>query len=100
MSEIIEIAFCWYEQDEWEILKRSAADKEILDDTYEEWKSNANDAIKEVRAEGHHIQKINVKIDRLEAWCCEQGVENTSKSRTEYAAHEARRRSLKSTLKA
>lgn len=99
-EEIMVVAFCWYEQSEWEALKRTAADKEILDDTYEEWKQNANDSIATARAEGHQVQKIKIKIDRLEAWCGEQGIDNNSTARTQYAIHEAQRRSAKTTLKA
>lgn len=99
-EETMLVAFCWYEQSEWETLKQTAADKEILDDTYAEWKSNANKAIAELRADGHQIQKIKVKMEQLEAWCADQGVENKANARTEYAIHEAKLRQSKSTLKA
>ncbi len=48
----IGIAFCWYEVDEWEKLKRTAIDSDTLDNSYEEWKSNANTAINELTAQG------------------------------------------------
>lgn len=84
MSEV-RVAFCWYQRDEWEKLKATAADKEDLDDTYDEWKSNASSAIKDLRDEGQLIQKVSIKIDVLEAWCREEGVDNNSKARSQYA---------------
>lgn len=99
-EEEIVVVFCWYEQSEWEILKHSAADKDIFDDTYEEWKHNANQSISDMRALGRQVQKVKIKRDRLEAWCTEQGVENNAEARTHYAVYEAKRRTSTSTLKA
>ena len=86
MSEL-SVAFCWYQPDEWEKLKATAADKENLDDTYDEWKSNASRAIQDLRDEGQHIQKVSIKIEQLEVWCEEEGVDNISQARTQYAVH-------------
>jgi hypothetical protein len=61
------VAFCWYQPEEWEKLKQSAGDAEKLDDTYKEWKKNANDMIRVVRAAGRNVQKIDIKMEALEA---------------------------------
>ena len=58
----IEIAFCWYEASEWEILKRTAADSETLDDSYVEWKSYAIRVISLFIAQGLKIKKISIKM--------------------------------------
>lgn len=84
-DENIGIAFCWYEPSEWEILKRTAADSETLNDTYEEWQSNANSAIGEIEAQGKQIKKISIKMNALESWCRDNGYINNSKARSEYA---------------
>ena len=81
----LRIAFCWYQRDEWEKLKATAADKDDLDDTYDEWKSNASSAIQDLRDDGQLIQKVSIKIDQLEAWCEEEGVDNNSQARSRYA---------------
>jgi len=44
------IAFCWYQREEWEKLKATAVDKDDLDDSYDEWRTNASSAIAELRA--------------------------------------------------
>ena len=59
------IGVCWYQPDEWKILKRTATDSEALDDSYEEWRQNANHAINGFRSHGNKIKKVNVKISEL-----------------------------------
>lgn len=63
------IALCWYQPEEWEKLKQNADDAIDLDDTYKEWKKNANDMIRLIQSAGRKVQKINVNVDELEAWC-------------------------------
>ena len=89
------VAFCWYQPDEWEKLKQTAADTEKLDDTYKEWKKNANDMIRFVRAAGRSVQKINIKTEALNAWCKAEGRENNSAARSHYASAMAKQRNSK-----
>ena len=39
------MVLAWYSRDEWTKLKGLAADKEKLDDSYEEWKQQARELI-------------------------------------------------------
>ncbi len=79
------VAFCWYQREEWEKLKATAADQDALDDSYDEWKSNASRAIKDLRDDGQLIQKVKINIDQLDAWCEDNGLENNSAARSRYA---------------
>jgi len=91
-EESIGVAFCWYDPGEWEILKRTATDSEKLDDSYEEWKSNANRAVSELNAQGIKIKKISMKMYEFESWCKENGCINNSEARSEYAAKKLQNR--------
>ena len=42
-----------------------AADSEILDDSYEEWKTDANQAIDEIRANGFTVIKVSIIMSDL-----------------------------------
>jgi hypothetical protein len=86
------VAFCWYQPEEWEKLKQTAADAEKLDDTYQDWKQNANDMIRFVRAAGRQVQKINITVEALNAWCQARGRENNSAARSHYATAMAKQR--------
>jgi hypothetical protein len=80
------IAFCWYEPDEWLKIKKSAADADAQDDSYEEWKSNANRAIKNIKATGHNVAKIAMKAEEFFAWCSKNNTENNADARSRFAA--------------
>jgi len=88
----IAIAFCWYQPDEWEKLKVVASDPEILDDTYKEWKSNANSAISKIGAEGHDVVKVSISVDELVNWCKANYFEIDISARSRFAAHKHRAR--------
>jgi len=94
-NENVQVAFCWYEPDEWEMLKRTAVDAEILDDTYEAWKSNANNAIGEIRSQGVEVKKVSLKIHELESWCRNKAYVNNAEARSEYAAYKLQNRARK-----
>ena len=44
----VNLAFCWYEPNEWLKVKKAAVDAEKQDDSFEEWKANANSTIAEL----------------------------------------------------
>jgi hypothetical protein len=61
-------------------------DPEGTENTYEEWRKQANAAFSELRATGQNIVKVSVQIDDLMAWCNENGGDTVSSSRSEFAA--------------
>lgn len=91
-EENIGIAFCWYEADEWKKLKQTAVDSETLDDSYEEWKSSANNAISEITAQGLKIDKIAMRMNEFNSWCQENNSINNSEARSSYAAKKLQER--------
>lgn len=88
----LDIAFCWYQREEWEKLKTSATDPEILDDTYEEWISKANSAISQIRVNGNVVVKISINIDEWVSWCKENNYEFNASARSEFAVDKLRSR--------
>ena len=86
-------SFAWFEPEEWQCLKETVDDPESLDDSYQEWRHNAENAIGELRANGAQVQKISIKISKLLAWCESRGLKPNSKARSEYAACLAQQRS-------
>ena len=88
----LNLALCWYELDDWCEIKKTALDAEEQDDTFEEWKANANSAIAEIRANGQHVVKIAMKPKEFFAWCIENGFENNAEARSEYAARKLKGR--------
>jgi hypothetical protein len=85
------IAFAWFTRDQWLLVKHTAADREELDDTYEEWLEGATRRFEELLAEGFDIRKVNVEVAELSRWCRSRGVPLDGRSRSEFAAYKAER---------
>ena len=58
-----------------------------LDDTFEQWETNANQALREITAQGVKVTKVMVVVDELVAWCREKGRAPNSASRAEFVSH-------------
>jgi len=86
-------SFAWFQPEEWQCLKETVDDPTTLDDTYQEWRHNAENAISELRANGEQVKKISIKISKLVTWCESKGIKPDSKARSEYAALLADQRS-------
>ena len=86
------VAFAWYQPDEWHQLKEVVDDPSSLDDTYEEWRINAESSVAEFRANGYLVKKISIKISDLLKWCETEGVPPEGEARATYTTHLARKR--------
>ena len=58
-------SFAWFQCEEWQKLKEVVDDPDTLDDTYQEWRNNAENAISEFRSNGSKVQKISIKVSEL-----------------------------------
>ncbi|ATC95305.1 hypothetical protein [Pseudoalteromonas tunicata] len=85
----------WFQPEEWQKLKETVDDPTSLDDSYENWKKGAEQAIRDFREKGQTVQKISVKIDKLLAWCNTQGLKPDAKARAQYAAYLAQQKASK-----
>ncbi|NQV70188.1 MAG: hypothetical protein HQ498_09195 [Pseudohongiella sp.] len=83
----VNVGMCWYQREQWELLKESAADPERLDDSYEEWKTGANGAIQDLEKQGIYPKKVSVRVSELIEWCNEKGYELNGKARSEFATY-------------
>lgn len=79
-------SIAWYDPSQWRLLTQVAADRANLDDTFEEWHTNALRAEREIQASGHAVSRIAVDVTKLEAWCRERKIINNSSARAEFVA--------------
>lgn len=86
-------SFVWFQSEEWQRLKEVVDDPSSLDDTYEEWRTSAEKALSDMRANGHTVQKISIKVSELLSWCESKGYKPDSKARAEYGAFKTLQRS-------
>lgn len=56
-----------------------------LEDSYDEWVQNAEDAIQKFSAEGMNIRKVDVDVNELVLWCKRKGLSIDGAARSQYA---------------
>lgn len=77
----------WYRQEEYDRFLASAQDRDDLDDTWAEWQITAERAIRQLRAQGLDVRKVEIALDDLLAYCMVEGKPNTAATRAAYVAH-------------
>ena len=77
----------WYRRDEWPQLLATAADRDDLEDTYDEWLSSARKFLLDMATRGLAIQKVDVGIDELLAWCRQENRPQDGDARSSFAAY-------------
>lgn len=76
----------WYREDQWELLKSTAADPEEIEDTYQEWLKGALNLIKTLKRQGLDVCKVDLDVGRFNDWCQMNRRVPNGESRAEYVA--------------
>lgn len=91
-ASAVAVGCAWYRRDQWQRLREISSDPEKLEQSYEEWVGNAERAIEGMREAGMRVEKVDVDVEELLAWCQTQGVEVDASARAHYAAQQLRHR--------
>jgi hypothetical protein len=81
------VGVCWYRQDQYERFLASADDRGTLEDTWAEWQVTAERVLRQYRAMGLNIRKVDIDLDDLLAYCRAEGRPNDAAARSSYVAH-------------
>ena len=92
LREDIAVGVAWYTEEQWALVKASAADPSNLEPTYAEWVKMAEEALREIRRGVRHVEKIQIDAGELAAWCLVHGKPNDSSARAEFASHKTKER--------
>ncbi|SRR6266699_2228254 len=65
----------------------TAEDASDLEPTWQEWHTVFQDTRQKMAEPGMDLIEVTVDLDALEKYCQEQGLNNTSGTRAQYAAH-------------
>jgi hypothetical protein len=80
------VGIAWYRREEWPKLLAASADRDQLEDTYDEWVSGVEETLSRLSAEGIHAEKVDIDMDKLIAWCREKQVPLDGNARAKYAS--------------
>ena len=89
------IGVAWYRREQWDHLLQIAADREVLEDTYEEWKVTAEESLKKFAMSGHHLRKVDIDVEELLGWCNVHNRPVDGAARSEFAADKLRQKDEK-----
>jgi hypothetical protein len=59
----------WFTPESWPKMREAAADRDRLHDTFEEFERSSAVSVNDVVAKGHPVEKIQLDVDALIAWC-------------------------------
>ena len=80
------LGIAWYSQDQWELLKQVVTDPGNLEDTYGEWLSNAEKALRNYTKPGTKTRRVHIDVEELVTWCKSKKLPVNVASRSEFAS--------------
>ena len=80
------IGVAWYRPEQWRRLVEISVDREVIEGSYEEWLGIACTRSAELAAAGYRLERVDVDVEKLLAWCLAQGRPVDGPARSEYAA--------------
>ncbi len=80
------VGIAWYRPGQWQRLREISSDAESLEDTYEEWLTIAEQNVRKANRPNLSIEKVDVDVEELLAWCNERGLEVDGNSRSQYVS--------------
>jgi hypothetical protein len=87
MNEVRIFGLAWWQPEQWSRLKQVSEDSDRLDDTYEEWRKGAHEAIRVMQSQGQIVKKVKINLDKFITWCDEKNIPVNGAARAEYAAY-------------
>lgn len=84
------VGAAWYRSDQWDRLKEVSEDRADMEETWEEWICTAEKALRDFRAKGIQVGKVDVDVEELVRWCQSKQQPVNAASRSAFAAEKLR----------
>lgn len=94
-SSAVIVGIAWFDRQQWVLLHDVAADPAKLDDTFEEWETNARRALADLKSQGVAAEPFDVRVADLVQWCADRNLPIDSAARAEYVSFMLRRKHAK-----
>jgi trans-aconitate methyltransferase len=83
----------FYKSEQWQKLRDTAVDADILEPTYDEWLQVLDSSIEKIRSHGLEPELVDVDVEDLLTFCKIRGLPNTGKTRAKFIAQTAGKKS-------
>src|SRR6266567_1153697 len=82
----------WYRSEQWERLREVSEDAENLEETYEAWLQTAERIIREGIPADQTIEKVDLDVEEVLAWCNARGLAINAETRSRYVSERLRQK--------
>ncbi|MBI2920203.1 MAG: hypothetical protein HYY18_03850 [Planctomycetes bacterium] len=86
------IGAAWYRADQWADLRAAMSDPDSLAERHEDWLATAEAMLAKMIRSGTHIERVDVDVPELVAWCREKGKVVDGSARSHFVAEKLRLR--------
>jgi hypothetical protein len=86
------VGIAWYFEDEWQSLRESAADPEVLEPTYQEWLQVFEKGLRDLADAGVVAERVEVRVVALREWGLKHHRALDGAARSEFVAELLRSR--------
>lgn len=84
--EKVIVGFGLFRREQYQLLLESAADRDNLDDTYDEWLRSFREGVKNARSTGIEPVKVDVDMEELLSYCKKHNLKNNAETRSQFYA--------------
>ena len=89
-SQEVVLGIAWFRPEQWDLLREVAVDADVLEPTHAEWEKLARQTIKDLAKQGVLARRVDVDVQRLQAWCAEHHRPLDASARAAYATERLR----------
>ena len=82
----------WYRPEQWERLREVSEDVDNLEETYDAWLKTAERMLSDGIPADVRVEKIDIDVEELLAWCNVKGLAMNAESRSKYVAEKVRQK--------
>ena len=80
------VGVAWYRREDWDDVRRLCDQANQLQDTYDEWLADAEDALRRLAKRGIAVKKVFIAPSEFVAWCLVRARERNAEARSEYVS--------------
>ncbi|MEP7342744.1 MAG: hypothetical protein ABI977_33755 [Acidobacteriota bacterium] len=74
----------WYKREQWKRLREVSSDAADIEEQYEDWRQLAEEKIAELQAMCIQVEKVEVDVNEMLAWCAVHGQPLNAESRASF----------------
>ena len=82
----------WYRPEQWERLREVSEDVDNLEETYDAWLKTAERMLSDGIPADVRVEKIDIDVEEVLAWCNVKGLAMNAESRSKYVAEKVRQK--------